>query len=138
MGIFREDTGWAPDVAMIQVAPPDPDGTCSLGISVDVTKAAALEWAPLKIRVNSVHPGYIDTPMSRPDWADYTAAGSQPAHVALGRTGRPDEVSGVVCFLLSDEATYCTGAEFVVDGGLTSVIPAREGIEPVVFQAPDR
>jgi 3alpha(or 20beta)-hydroxysteroid dehydrogenase len=91
-----------------------------------LTKALVHELGAQGIRINSVFPGYIDTPMSRPEWADYSVAGSQPAKVALGRTGRPDEISGVVCFLLSDEATYCTGAEFVVDGGLTSVIPARE------------
>lgn len=91
-----------------------------------LTKALVHELGSYGIRINSVFPGYIDTPMSRPDWADYSAAGSQPAQVALGRTGRPEEISGVVCFLLSDEATYCTGAEFVADGGLTSVVPARE------------
>jgi 3alpha(or 20beta)-hydroxysteroid dehydrogenase len=90
-----------------------------------LTKTLVHELGGHGIRINAVFPGYIDTPMSRPDWDDYSAAGSQPAHVALGRTGRPDEMSGVVCFLLSDEATYCTGSEFVVDGGLMSVVPAR-------------
>jgi 3alpha(or 20beta)-hydroxysteroid dehydrogenase len=91
-----------------------------------LTKALVHELGSYGIRINSVFPGYIDTPMSRPDWTDYSAAGSQPSQVALGRTGRPDEISEVVCFLLSDEASYCTGSEFVADGGLTSVIPARE------------
>jgi len=91
-----------------------------------LTKALVHELGSYGIRINSVFPGYIDTPMSRPEWADYSVAGGQPARVALGRTGRPDEISGAVCFLLSAEATYCTGAEFVVDGGLTSVVPARE------------
>jgi 3alpha(or 20beta)-hydroxysteroid dehydrogenase len=90
-----------------------------------LTKTLVHELGGYGIRINSVFPGYIDTPMSRPDWTDYSAAGAQPANVALGRTGRPDEVSGIVCFLLSDDATYCTGSEFVVDGGLTSVVPAR-------------
>lgn len=91
-----------------------------------LTKALVHELGSYGIRINSVFPGYIDTPMSRPDWADYSAAGRQPAQVALGRTGRPNEISGLVCFLLSDEATYCTGSEFVADGGLTSVVPSRE------------
>jgi 3alpha(or 20beta)-hydroxysteroid dehydrogenase len=91
-----------------------------------LTKALVHELGTYGIRINSVFPGYIDTPMSRPDWTDYSAAGSQPAQVAMGRTGRPDEISGLVCFLLSDEAAYCTGSEFVADGGLTSVISPRE------------
>jgi 3alpha(or 20beta)-hydroxysteroid dehydrogenase len=91
-----------------------------------LTKALVHELGSYGIRVNSVFPGYIDTPMSRPEWTDYSAAGSQHAEVALGRTGRPEEISGLVCFLLSAEASYCTGSEFVADGGLTSVVPGRE------------
>jgi 3alpha(or 20beta)-hydroxysteroid dehydrogenase len=90
-----------------------------------LTKSLVHELGSYGIRINSVFPGYIDTPLSRPDWTDYSLAGTKPAQVALGRTGRPDEISGLVCFLLSDEATYCTGSEFVADGGLTSVLPAR-------------
>lgn len=91
-----------------------------------LTKALVHELGSYGIRINSVFPGYIDTPMSRPDWTEYETAGSQPAKVALGRTGRPEEISGLICFLLSDEASYCTGAEFVADGGLMSVVPARD------------
>jgi 3alpha(or 20beta)-hydroxysteroid dehydrogenase len=91
-----------------------------------ITKALVHELGGYGIRINSVFPGYIDTPLSRPDWAHYAGAGTQPAPVPLGRTGRPDEVSGIICFLLSEEATYCTGAEFVADGGLMSVVPPRD------------
>jgi 3alpha(or 20beta)-hydroxysteroid dehydrogenase len=90
-----------------------------------LTKALVHELRRYGILINRVFSGYIDTPMIRPDWSDYSAAGSQPAPVALGRTGRPDEISGLGCFLLSDETPYCTGAEFVADG-VTSVISARE------------
>jgi 3alpha(or 20beta)-hydroxysteroid dehydrogenase len=83
-----------------------------------MTKCAAIELGPLGIRVNSVHPGFIDTPMTQAvsravkDRADKIMA-MQP----IARMGEAHEVANVVLFLASDEASYVTGAEFVVDGG---------------------
>jgi 3alpha(or 20beta)-hydroxysteroid dehydrogenase len=92
-----------------------------------ITKGLMTELAPLRIRVNSVEPGYIDTPMSRPDGAfDASSAGRQPANVPMGRTGRADEVGRMIRFLLSDEASYCTGGDYVVDGGLLSRVAPRQ------------
>jgi 3alpha(or 20beta)-hydroxysteroid dehydrogenase len=76
-----------------------------------MTKAAALELAPYAIRVNSVHPGVIDTPMSRA--AGALTSGTPP----LGRIGEPRDVAFLVLYLASDEARYTTGAEHVIDGG---------------------
>ncbi|GAA2071719.1 glucose 1-dehydrogenase [Streptomyces albiaxialis] len=78
-----------------------------------LTRSAALDLAPEGIRVNSVHPGAIDTPMI----ADVQGAG---ARVPLGRVGAPRDVTGLVLFLASDASGYVTGAEFVVDGGSTA------------------
>jgi 3alpha(or 20beta)-hydroxysteroid dehydrogenase len=86
-----------------------------------MTKVAAVELGQRSIRVNSVHPGVIDTQMVR------DAAGGAPIdmapigkRVALRRVGQPEEIADLVVFLGSDESSYCTGAEFVADGGATA------------------
>lgn len=78
-----------------------------------LTKAVALEFAPEGIRCNSVHPGAIDTPMIR-------GFDLPQDHVAMHRIGQPEEVASLVVYLASDESSFCTGAEFVADGGETS------------------
>jgi 3alpha(or 20beta)-hydroxysteroid dehydrogenase len=84
-----------------------------------ITKVAALEHGKEQIRVNSVHPGGIDTPMTRAVMDDngrkYVAS-----KVALKRMGSADDVAALITFLASDESAYCTGAEFIVDGGATA------------------
>ena len=82
-----------------------------------LTKVAALELADAGIRVNSVHPGYIDTPMVREPMGDALAEALGKS-VPLRRLGTTDEVAEMVLFLASDASRYCTGAEFVIDGGL--------------------
>jgi len=85
-----------------------------------ITKVAAIEYGADKIRVNSVHPGGIDTPMTR---AVMDEAGRKyvAKHVAgLKRMGEADEVAKLIVFLAGDGSSYCTGAEFVVDGGATA------------------
>jgi 3alpha(or 20beta)-hydroxysteroid dehydrogenase len=91
-----------------------------------MTKVAALELGAKNIRVNSVHPGAIDTPMVA------AAAGGQKVDmswvgkkVALGRVGQPEDIAKLVLFLASDESSYSTGAEFVADGGATATHALR-------------
>jgi 3alpha(or 20beta)-hydroxysteroid dehydrogenase len=91
-----------------------------------LTKTLVHELGGYGIRINTVLPGYVDTQLSRPDWTEQLGAGQQPANVALGRTGHPRELAELIAFLLSGEASYCTGSEFVADGGLMSVVPPRE------------
>ncbi|MEU8244349.1 SDR family oxidoreductase [Actinoplanes missouriensis] len=77
-----------------------------------LTKNVAVEWAPLGIRVNSIHPGFIETPMmGDTDQEPYVAT------TPLGRVGRPEEVAAAIVFLASDDASFITGAELFVDGG---------------------
>ncbi|CAM3021184.1 3-alpha-hydroxysteroid dehydrogenase [Mycobacterium intermedium] len=75
-----------------------------------LTKSTALELGPFGIRVNSIHPGLIRTPMT--EWVP-----EDIFQTALGRIAEPQEVSNLVVYLASDESSYSTGSEFVVDGG---------------------
>lgn len=84
-----------------------------------MTKAAALNLAPMGIRVNSVHPGVIATPMVvQEDTKAAVEAFAQ--HIPMKRVAQPEEVSNMVLFLASDDSSYSTGSEFVIDGGLTA------------------
>jgi 3alpha(or 20beta)-hydroxysteroid dehydrogenase len=84
-----------------------------------MTKAAALECAPHGIRVNSIHPGVIATPMiMQGDTKDAVEAFAKT--IPMRRVAQPEEVSGMVLFLASDDSSYSTGSEFIVDGGLTA------------------
>lgn len=77
----------------------------------------AAEWAGAGIRVNVVSPGVIDTSMVRIMDDPASGAAWLKSRVPMARLGRPDEIAAVVCFLASDDASYVTGAELVVDGG---------------------
>lgn len=83
-----------------------------------LAKAAAIEFAPYGIRVNSVHPGVIDTPMiHQPGVAEEVKKIIDT--IPLKRPAQPDEVSKLLVFLASEDSLYCTGSEFVIDGGMT-------------------
>lgn len=81
-----------------------------------LTKSTALAWATQKVRVNSVHPGFIDTPILGD--AKETPFGQVLIDVTpMGRLGQPEEVASVIAFLASDDASFMTGSEVYVDGG---------------------
>jgi 3alpha(or 20beta)-hydroxysteroid dehydrogenase len=98
-----------------------------------MTKVAALELGAFGIRVNSIHPGAIKTPMiDPPEFQGVDVAGAVAKQTALQRIGESHEVAETALFLASDASSYCTGAEFVVDGGLTAgvaVAPIGEFVD---------
>jgi 3alpha(or 20beta)-hydroxysteroid dehydrogenase len=87
-----------------------------------MTKTAAVELGPLGIRVNSVHPGGVDTPMIRPPGFEGVDYDAMFARLPIPRCGTPEDIASLVLFLASDESSYITGSEHVIDGGLLAGI----------------
>src|SRR5699024_4446680 len=85
-----------------------------------MTKAAAKELSPYNIRVNSVHPGVIKTPMLEQDDVKEAVKEFEKT-IPMLRLVQAADVSSLVCFLWSDDASYSTGYEFVIDGGITAL-----------------
>jgi len=97
-----------------------------------LTKTAALELARDNIRVNSIHPGPVRTPMvGGPDAAD--AAAAHLRGLAIPRMAEPEEITRLVLFVASEEASFSTGSEFIADGGdLLGPVPQQERVEEAV------
>jgi len=95
-----------------------------------LTKSTAVELGQFGIRVNSVHPGLVKTPMA--DWVPEDIFQS-----ALGRIAQPKEVSNLVVYLASDESSFSTGSEFVVDGGTLAGLAHKDFSAVDVDQQPD-
>ena len=89
-------------------------GYCAAKFGVTgLTKSVALDVAKFDIRCNSVHPGLFDTPMT-------AGMDQHRKQSAMGRIGQPEELASLIVYLASDESSFCTGAEFVCDGGETA------------------
>jgi NAD(P)-dependent dehydrogenase (short-subunit alcohol dehydrogenase family) len=85
-----------------------------------VTKAMAAELGPYRIRVNTICPTFVDTPMTRPFFEDEAFLKSVLGKIKVGRLGRPDDVMGAVIFLASDASALMTGSALMLDGGWTT------------------
>ena len=84
-----------------------------------ITKSAAVELARYNIRVNSIHPGLVHTPLSEGVTEEFMAP------IPMRRGASPAEIANFVLFLVSDESSYATASEFVVDGGLMGYVPTK-------------
>ncbi len=93
--------------------------TAAKGALRAITKGAAVEFAKESVRVNSVHPGIIETPMTAPSFQDATPY--YKTFTQLPYFGKPEDVAYGVLFLASDESRFMTGAELVIDGGWTAL-----------------
>jgi 3alpha(or 20beta)-hydroxysteroid dehydrogenase len=90
-----------------------------------MTKTAALELGPVGIRVNSIHPGGVETPMLHPEGMPAIDLAAVFTRVPLQRIGTVDDIAELALFLASDRSSYCTGSEFVIDGGLLAGFGAQ-------------
>ncbi|HEX8508458.1 MAG TPA: SDR family NAD(P)-dependent oxidoreductase [Propionibacteriaceae bacterium] len=86
-----------------------------------MARAVAAAYATRSIRVNTVVPGYTETPLVSAISSSATDRASIVSRIPLGRPGRPEDVEGIMVYLASDESTYATGAIFTVDGGMTTL-----------------
>ena len=109
--------------AGIRATPNMPAYTASKHAAIGLMRAAAIEGAAQGIRVNTVNPATIDTPMV----AALSGPGDgqsmqqhQARHIPIGRIGKPEEVARMMLFLASDDSSYCTGGIYMVDGGISA------------------
>jgi NAD(P)-dependent dehydrogenase (short-subunit alcohol dehydrogenase family) len=93
--------------------------TCAKGGLISLTKSLAIQFAKNQVRCNIIHPGIVDTPLQAPYLNDELRREFQTG-IPLGRIGQPRDIANVALFLASDESSFMTGAELVVDGGFTA------------------
>ena len=84
------------------------------------SKSAALQYAKDRIRVNSVHPGFVETPLARPGLLGNESGKARMDATPMGRFGQPVDIAMGCLYLASDEASWVTGSELVIDGGMTA------------------
>jgi NAD(P)-dependent dehydrogenase (short-subunit alcohol dehydrogenase family) len=111
----------ASPTGLVGCAPYDTAYSSAKGGVYGLTRAAAAAYARDNIRINAIVPGPMDTPLITKITSDPQARAGLAQLTPMGRLGRADEIAGLVAFLASDDATYCTGGIYMADGGLTAV-----------------
>ncbi len=104
-------------LGLVGVDNSSPQYQASKGAVRLLTKSTAIQYAAEGIRANSIHPGPIDTPMTSFRKGDAQAVAQSLARIPLGRAGVPDDIAYGVLYLASDESSFVTGSELVIDGG---------------------
>jgi len=87
---------------------------------VGLTKVLAIEWGPYGVRVNSLAPGFVRSPLTAPWMANREIVASREAQTPLGRVADPWEMAGAAIYMVSDASTFMTGSSLIVDGGWTA------------------
>lgn len=122
LGMIAKGSGAIVNVTSMNGVAPGPNagayGASKAGVAL-LTQQMALEWGPHGVRVNAVAPGLIDAGMSAPIYADAEIRRARESKVPLGRLGRAEDIAKAVLFLASDDASYVTGQNLLVDGGVT-------------------
>lgn len=101
-------------------SPTSPAYSAAKGAITTFTKSAALQYAKENIRINSVHPGYADTPLTTGRFDDPAVRAQLIKRTPMGRLGTAMDIANGVLFLASDESSWITGSELVIDGGMTA------------------
>ena len=91
--------------------------TCAKGALISLTKSLAIQFAKDQIRCNIIHPGFIDTPLQAPYLKEAGKREAIASSIPIGRIGTPLDIANAALFLASDESSFMTGSELVVDGG---------------------
>ena len=107
-------------IGAVQGFPGNPAYIASKGGLRMLSKALALDFGPLNIRVNALEPGYIVTDMTKSSFVDPLKREARSNRTILGRWGKPHDLVGAAIFLMSDASSYMTGSDLVVDGGWTA------------------
>ena len=101
-------------------SPTSPAYSAAKGAITIFTKSAALQYAKENIRINSVHPGYVDKPLSEPRFNDPGVRQVLLDRTPMGRLCIALDIANGVLFLASDDSSWVTGSELVIDGGMTA------------------
>jgi NAD(P)-dependent dehydrogenase (short-subunit alcohol dehydrogenase family) len=120
---LRESKGSIVNIASIYGLVAGPTATAystAKGGIVNFTRSVAVDYAKQNVRVNSICPGFVDTPMTEPVFGEEEFYEYVHGQTPMGRVAQPEEVAGLAMFLASDEASYITGANIPIDGGWTA------------------
>lgn len=120
---LKESEGCVVNIASIYGLVAGPSATAyatAKGGIVNFTRSVAVDYAKQNVRVNSICPGFVDTPMTEPAFGEEEFYEYVHGQTPMGRVAQPEEIAGLAMFLASDEASYVTGVNIPVDGGWTA------------------